>query len=573
MTQNTGKKATSNQASQQGYFNSHGRLICRYNNNNGQLQEFVIVNCTATIDQVINVGEHRYYRVKGRGERSGKYEFEIDAEDFESPTKLSRKLGPQIPLDPISANQSKHLPAAIKAVSKNPTSIKRYSCLGWHNGKFIIPGRNLLGIEVEEIDDLPYEFPSNADKQAALTSFEKLITSLGPDVTTSVICFAFVPPLAKHMGWRHKRAALHMAGRTGSLKTSVATAASAIYGSRFLTEERFIKWGYGGTMNAMMHMAAYANDLPILLDNFKPNVGGGDRAYVSIVHSLVEGGEKKRLNRNSELKESQDIFTWPMFTGEGVPSIDAATQARILPIFFPWANGALNKDLEHAQENADNLPAIGQIWIEWLETNNDEIQNVKACFGEKRKEWSSYLQKNHPQAQNKLRIAQNLAILESTWECVCLHPDMGEIARKYKDNLKNGLKHIAGNLAIGTDESMEAQRLITGLRELLATGKVYLCPKDQNYTNPWNISPSGRQEMIGYFDNDFCYLLPALTLQACRKHLGEDLSNANQTAISKQLEGLNLLVASDKDRLVKSLRTNDGLKRTWMLKMETLRPQ
>lgn len=114
----------------------------------------------------------------------------------------------------------------------------------------------------------------------------------------------------------------------------------------------------GGTLNAMIHLAARAQDLPFFVDNYKPNIGPGERKFVQIMHQVLEDGEKRRLNRTSNLKERQDIRAWPIFAGEDLPQSDAASLARLLGIEFLPAEG-MNEELLRVQRSVQAMSALG----------------------------------------------------------------------------------------------------------------------------------------------------------------------------------------------------------------------
>ena len=94
-----------------------------------------------------------------------------------------------------------------------------------------------------------------------------------------------------------------------------------------------------------MALAAHAHDLPFLIDNYKPNTGGGSRDFVNLIHNLIEGGEKERLTRTAELRDNKPIYCWPIVTGEDVPGDDPASLARVLVVPFEWERGKPNDQL------------------------------------------------------------------------------------------------------------------------------------------------------------------------------------------------------------------------------------
>ena len=539
-----------------------------------------IADLTAEIKRVVtDEGGERHLVITGRGWRSGKFTIEVAAGEFESTAKLKAALGSACPLDPIYPRMGEHLSSAIKTVSQSPERVARYQRTGWASGTFLLPGRDLDGVTVEVPGDLPYMATAAADVDEALGALDALIRSIGPAVTAPILAFLLGAPLAKPAGWRERRHGVMAIGRTGVLKTSFVQAAMAIYGSDFARRESYIRWGAGATQNALMALATSAADLPIFVDNYKPGLGGGSRAFVNLIHLMVEGGEKARLNRAAELRDTRPIFTWPIFTGEDMPDVDAAALARLLVIQFPWRDGAgINHDLEAAQQAADHLPAIGQRWIEWIEEG--DFSHARQLFDEERQAWIDYLGARHPGAQNKLRLAQNLATNRAAWLIALNHPDLGAVLKSYDGDHLAGLRAAAAHVAAGTGDALEVLRLLNGLRQLLGTGQVYFATVADGSAapaktiHPWAGALGGidrrQAQQIGWLDDDDVYLLPDVALEAYRRVFRDDLGDVSVGAISRQLDGLNALASTTGDRLQKKKQIAGERYLFWHIKLQTL---
>ena len=158
-----------------------------------------------------------------------------------------------------------------------------------------------------------------------------------------------------------------------------------------------------------MALAAHAHDLPLLVDNYKPTTGGGGRDFINLIQNILEGGEKERLNRASELRDTKPIFTFPIFTGEDVPADDSASLARVLVVPFDWQHGQDNPVLAQAQAHRQHLAAVGRSWISWLESTASApiIAQAAGLFEKTRAEWAAKLREVRPDAANPLRVASN----------------------------------------------------------------------------------------------------------------------------------------------------------------------
>lgn len=553
-----------NEQLQPGYHIMGGRLALLEIRTNGDEEVKPIADIGAKITSVtIAENGSRSYAISGEGWRSGKFDLEIDSSEFESDTKLRGALGGLCPLDPIYPRMSQHLPAAIKKVSSNLTFLKRFHRTGWNGNQFLIDGMLPEGTEIDLPDDLPYSVkPGDLDN--ALITLESLICSLPPEFTTPVLAAVLGAPLAQRSGFKNKRYGMFIVGRTGSLKTAWATAALSIYGPGFLADEKYIKWGDGATQNALMRLASQAHDMPLLIDNFKPNTGGGNRAFVSLVHAIIEGGEKKRLNRNSELRDSREIFSWPIFTGEALPAVDVAAIARMLVIEFPWNKGGVNKNLEYVQ-SMNNLSAIGYEWLRWL--NEVNAKQCEADFIQLRDTLNQHLINTYPDMQNKLRIAQNLAINCMTWNVFCSHPVFKQLGESYREHHWQGIIKIARTLSTNTEGALEATRFMEGIRQLVTLQQALL-PELDGY--PSNTSSYDHNRVIGWIKDDHVYIMPDWALALFKKNMSDDLNGFDQGAISRQLDGLGLLVSHNEGRLTKRLRVGKISPGCWHMRKDAI---
>jgi len=291
-----------------------------------------------------------------------------------------------------------------------------------------------------------------------------------------------------------------------------------------------------------------------MVDNYKPNTGGGARAFVQIMHAVIEGGEKKRLNRNSELRDSADIYTLPIFTGEALPGVDAAALARLIPVEFPWAGGTINEKLAEAQLAAHHLPAVGRHWLEWLQTA--DLSKFDAHYEEERRLWADWLMTHQHEMQNKLRVASNIAITALTWRVLCDCPILADVTRRYSAKLRLGLVLSADMLNTSTDSALEASRFITGISQMVATGRAIVAQIDEEVTG------MDRDRLIGWRDGDVTYLLPDLAVATYRRQMDDRLNEFDTNGIGTQMAALGHLakVSRGRNKLLKRI----GEARHWV---------
>lgn len=499
------------------------------------------------VSQITNEDKTRTFLVKGNAVRGGPFQFEMDAEEFGNDRKLKAVIDAASgALDPVRAGMGKHLTAALQLLAGDGmTQYKRYRRTGWVDGRFLIPGREPDGVLVELPHKPPFSISKDANLSHGLGALEALLKSMTPERSAVAVALVFQAPLSKLAKWENERYAIFISGRTGSLKTSFAQVLMCIYGRRFIDDEMLVKWGEGATANAMMSMATSAHDMPFLIDNFKPSTGGGARAFIGLIHNILEGGEKDRLNRASQLRDTKPIFCWPICTGEDVPNSDPASLARILIVPFLWQHGEDNDELTKAQMFAEHLPAIGGAWLDWLETDSGRktVLRIATKFPGYRSTWSKHLRTLRDDSVNTLRVASNLASNQLTWEIMCEHPAIGPLAHEFKDAHLTGLRDIVAlAMSTATAEALEATRYLATIKELVITGQAEIIRTDG----------ARNDRVIGYSDYGGIYLLPKITRNAVERLLSDNLNGISQSALHKQLDGQGFIASHNKGTFLKT---------------------
>lgn len=489
------------------------------------------------------------WKMEGEAVRGGKFTVEIPAADFADDQKLKRAVDAGSgPLDPVRARMGGYLGAAIQTLSQQEQIVttRRFYRTGWSDGAFVIPGREQSDTSIELPQKLAFALHADADVEKGRECLVHLCDAHDGNGII-VLTFMFQPPLSHLMGWNNERYALFVRGRTGSLKTSFAQTALAMYGAGFTEDTNLIKFGEGATRNALMQIAAHASDVPLLFDNFKPNTGWGSRDFINLIHNILEGGEKERLNRSSELRKSRQIHTWPLITGEDVPDTDAASLARVLVVPFDWKLSGINESLAAAQEIAatGDFTAVGKLWIDWLESAPGAafVKARSGQFVELRNTWAASLLETQPEMVNPMRVASNLATNQMTFECACeVFPEL----REYADEYMLALRGIAGGMAENTSVAIEAERFIAALRELLASGRYVLRGLNDE------LGLMG----LGWMNGDgSAYLMPVIARRAVEDLLGrDDLNGISNNALYAQLRERGYLIpAAEKTTVTKRL--------------------
>ncbi len=501
-------------------------------------------------EEAISEDGAKHWTIEGETSTGLPFSIEIPALEFADSRLLSAKLtqaaGPQAP---VRAKMAVHLPPAIQLCSREtPRQLRRFERTGWDDaGRFLIPGREPAGVRLVLQPTLPYRLTADADLTQGLAALTDLIEAMGPERGMIILGAMVIGPIARLAGWENERSALFCAGRTGTLKTSTLQTAMSIWGPEFTRDDRLIRWGEGATGNAIMSVATYASDLPLLIDNYKPGVAGGAKTFRALIHAIVEGSEKLRLKSSSDLRDQKLIACWPIFTGEDTPNDDAASLARVLVLHFDWPRGEANERLAQAQRQAQHLNAVGRSLLDWLETDASRpvIASAAQQFPSLRSTWARRIIEADLNATNPLRVASNITTNQLAIWILRHHPDIGPVIAPYADQHSAGLLDLAIGMAQRTAESLEASRFLNTLQELLATGELDLIPESGKDAAGNDYPRPLPERRLGWKAADgTTYLLGQKALSDVLKKLGsEALGGISLPTLYDQLAALGLIAS------------------------------
>lgn len=532
-----------------------------------------IADCCAKITaNLFNENESLLYLVEVTTKDNLTRSMKISVEEFSDQrilkTKLEAMMGHNMS---VAANMSSHLCPAIKSNSAdNVQNLLLFNSTGFKtvNGKriFLIPGMEPDGVVVElPGSKLCYQISKSADLEKALNALDNLLRAHPQTITTIALAFVMQPPLAELAQWREERYCFFVRGLTGSLKSAFAQVLMCIWGPDFKNDNSIFKWGEGSTNNGLMGSSVHICDMPILIDNFKPNTGGGPKAFIGLIHNILEGGEKVRLDKNSELRKSRPISAWPFSTGEDVPHSDASTLARLLVVHVPKIEG-FNEELKVAQDLSEHLNAIGALWLQilehWME-DNEAVVAMRKLSADFIRKWSEKLHNQYPKMVNKMRIATNLATNEFTWHLLCKIPELQPILSKYSNAHAEGLEEIAKNLAASTRGSTEAEQFLEALREALQTGQLNINPKRgcKSKDQHGNIT-----SYHGWWENGNLCISPETVSTLLARLVGLNNNSVSKQTLHEQLYALGAIAETGKDTPTKVFTVDGEAYRVLVLK-------
>ncbi len=382
-----------------------------------------------------------------------------------------------------------------------------------------------------------------ADLQTGLGALGALCESITPERAVPAILHVLASAAAKLCGWDQDRHALMLVGVSGTFKTSFSQALMTLTGPAWALDERLVRFGEGATKNALMAVAAEHVDAPFVIDNYKSNTSRGEKDFVEVIHALVEGTEKLRLTRQASLQVPKHFGCWVIVTGEDVPASDAAALARTLVIRMLPAGEGNAIALGRAQAASEHLPSVWASWLDWLESDdsNGVIASLRDQMHSRRDAWTQVLREKHPDATNPRRIASNLAVNSLCFDLATEHPQIGPVLEPFRERYQAGLMIIMDEMGQATEESLEASRLLSALREMIAMGRVHLL--ERQGTIP--VGPDS-DRVVGFYDGEGIYLTSDTAIKAARALLGDSFHLTKQQ-LHQQLHRLGLIVKTGSD--------------------------
>ncbi len=493
------------------------------------------------------------FTLLGRGSNDGhRFEFDISAKEFADERKLNAQL--------MAHFGAKNLMHCLKGkvIQKISLIVENYMLLTapkWLDEKAAVPGLSLFeDIKFNLTSKVPVDLASG-DLDEAQDCLRAFLESGKAETVTVLLDAALASPFVGKE-YPGDRFGIALRGLTGSLKTEYMKLAMAIYGQGYLEESNLLRWGDGATTNALAAIASRAGFLPVAIDNFKPVRRGSAEALIATEHTILEGGTKERLDRNAELKETQEYNCCLIITGEDFPD-EASSLARTLVI--DWT-GAKDTDLlTQAQSKASNLPAIGRAWLTFLSSEEGAaiLEQARVEFPQVRAETVARLAKAG--AVNPGRIGTTITLLRLTWGIALECPDLAKILAPFSDAFKDGLNQLEARACAETQQATEASKFVEALQELLSSGRMTIVPESFMESNIDDARKTASNAREGNLNNNWHVLgwvkkesgevcvFPSIAREAVRRLRGYDEQRLSATALYKQLAAMGYINPGKKE--------------------------
>jgi primase-polymerase (primpol)-like protein len=463
--------------------------------------------CCITEETRDEIGEASF-TVEGRGSKDGHvFKFDITGRDFSDKRKLKAALVAHFG----ARNRVKDLTGdIIQSLTLDVKKLTLITSPRWIDDRLAVPGLDGTGFKFNLSRRVPADLSTGEDERglAAL----KLILDTWPAENSAILIAADLASPVCGRWFPGDRFGLALVGTTGrGLKTEALKHVMAVYGAGFLSEESLLRWGEGATNNAMLAIASACGCLPTGIDNYKATHRDGASKFVSVVHTILEGRERERLNRNAELRETREYASTLLVTGEDLPE-EASTVARLLPV--EWSTPPNFDKLTELQAIANHLPAVGRLWCEYLSSIAELPMDA---WKASRSELVSVAKEAG--AINPGRIGTTVAILKQVW-MMALSSPLGEVLKDYSSDLENGLVSLIKSTAEAAEDATEASQFVDTLKELISSGRCIVLNHiytGEEITRPnvigWRLKEDGK-------DTGEVAILPKLAMDAVRRVTG-----------------------------------------------------
>ncbi|HEX3696222.1 MAG TPA: toprim domain-containing protein [Polyangia bacterium] len=460
-----------------------------------------------------------------------------------------------------------HLRAAIQILSE-PVERVVYRHTGWrfHEGRWVYlyqgggVGAEGLTVELDPPLDRFVLPPVAEEVRDAVTLSLRLLDAAQPSVAIPLLAATYAAPLAFITS---PDFALWMVGPTGSLKSELAALAQRHFGT---FDRKTLPGSWTSTENALEARLFTVKDAVAVIDDYAPNADSRaqqelEKRAQRIIRGIGNRASRGRLRADLSQQPDRPPRGMVICTGEDLPT-GHSIQARlvIVEVDRERLNLAVITEL---QNRGDRLPHAMRGFIEWLQPAIPTLRKeAPARIARIRNELF--------QIGSHLRQADALAQLRSAFDLLLEFAlDVGAISAVRATELRATARHTLRGIGEAQGTALRdlepAERFMTVLGTLLEQRRVRLVRKG---TSP----RADEVETVGWFDDDFAYLLP----EAARRRVATFLRESGEAwahsahALHKALVRKGFVVPGPDQRPEMQVRVGDGKRRVLRVRLTAL---
>lgn len=466
------------------------------------------------------------------------------------------------------AGSRDHLRAAIQVLSEpNERLVFRHTGWRFHEGHWVYlfqgggVGAESVTVELDPPLDRFILPPETKDLRDAVSLSLRILDAAPPSVSIPLLAATYMAPLAFITS---PDFALWMVGPTGSLKSELAALAQRHFGT---FDRKTLPGSWTSTENALEARLFTVKDAIAVIDDYAPNADSRaqqelEKRAQRIIRGIGNRASRGRLRADLSQQPDRPPRGMVVCTGEDLPT-GHSIQARL--VIVEVDRERLNLDvITVLQASGDRLAHAMRGYIEWLQPVIPQLKKeMPARLGRLRSELY--------QIGSHLRQADALAQLRGAFDLLLEFAEhVGAIddvrATELRAAARQTLWRIGETQGNVLRDLEPAERFITVLGTLLEQRRVRLVEKG---TSP----RADDVEAVGWFDEDFAYLLP----EAARRRVATFLRESGEAwshsahALHKALVRKGIVVPGPDGRPEMQVRVGDGKRRVLRLRLTALR--
>jgi hypothetical protein len=510
----------------------------------------------------------RAFKVRGRLASGGALSnARVTAAEFGGMNWVASSWGARA-LVSAGAGARDHLRAAIQVLSE-PVERLVFRHTGWrfHDERWVYlfqgggVGADSLTVELDPPLDRFVLPPVAEDLREAVALSLRLLDAAPHSVSIPLLAATYGAPLAFITS---PDFAVWMVGPTGSLKSELAALAQRHFG-RF--DRKTLPGSWTSTENALEARLFTVKDAIAVIDDYAPNADSRaqqelEKRAQRIIRGIGNRASRGRLRADLTQQPDRPPRGLVICTGEDLPT-GHSIQARlvIIEVDRERLNLAVVTEL---QARGDRLAHAMRGYIEWLQPVIPALRKeMPARLGRLRSELY--------QVGSHLRQADALAQLRGAFELFLEFAEhVGALdatrAAELRATARHTLRGIGEAQSTVLRDLEPAERFMSVLGTLLEQRRVRLV---QRGTSP----RADDVEAVGWYDQDFAYLLP----EAARRRVATFLRESGEAwahsahALHKALVRKGFVLPGPDARPEMQVRVGDGKRRVLRVRLTALR--
>ena len=517
-----------------GYGVANGGIAQINQDNTKMLTDFVVIpRMELTRDDGVNTS--MWFVLDGWNSNGGKLpRAVISAKELDAMNWVTGKWGFSASLAPGTSTKDKVAWAIKKVGQMTAKRVIEYNHTGWRRigGKwcYLYHGGavGLDGVTVDMGDALKtYRLDGSGaadfDKITYLEAAEKSMTLqyvMKEEIGVALLGTTYLAPLREFMMQKDVVPAfgLFLYGQTQTRKTTAAALAMAHYGNFHAKNPPA---SFNDTSNQIRKKAFLIKDMPLLVDDYHPVSSMQEKKQMAATAQVLsrafgDGADRGRLNADSTIKASTPPRSVAIITGEDLPAVGQSGLARYFIVDVDKGDIPVGREMTDLQEEArkGTLQKAMLGYIKWLQQQTDTLpERLHQMFLNFREMCieANGMEGRAPETVACIMIGY--AMMLDYFRSVGLFD--ADTAKEMLKDAHHILTATSRQQAKSMNDEKPTRIFLDSMAELLASESVFI--KDLTMTGENVKRKKPGVDMVGYFDNDYYYLLPKVAFGCVSK--------------------------------------------------------